>query len=860
MNGQASLSLLSKALWLGRILFACRVSVLSAAAGFLLYALVPQARDLFSDITLGALPFSIGAWLLWALFFFYLFFVWAFPVHFGARKILETKVWMVSRRIRDVMGKRATPACAAEFDADLDSIKAQLATLMQWTPRVLGVLPFVAVYFGLYRAYRVVGDAQAFEAARDARTQIFILAALNLFVGLLFLSFVKNRRGLMRRFSPRALLIATIISFVATIVIFFLSYFAPAFQSLIAPRALIVPFLFGSLVLFATLLVWFSERVGVPFLLIAVLAAFGVTARNTTFNDLRQLQDDPPNLAQRQIEIGKAIEKWKAANGCAGEEACPPALIVAAEGGASRAAFAAATALGYLFDAQHQEDVKSGNDGPLAASRRVFAISGVSGGAFGAATIRTALWESLQRGGTAPPCQIATGYWFRGSERDAKSVVAQSWRACLQELVSGDYLTPAFVGLGFRDNLSPPAYLFFGPTLLKDDRAALVEKAWERYFDHIVFGEEPKKEDLLADKESNESRGLRRPFGYVAQEMEKHSVVWTPLLLLNGTSVDRGARIIASDLVSTKPGDLRDGQSGGRAPLYPAAFDLFEMLSNPCPPDQVENQSCTLAHSGVEDKPAIRDGANVRLSTTAMLSARFPVVSPAGTIRAKGDEGRDGDRVVDGGYFENAGLTTALDVAEALRDQRILPIVLWVQNNPTISEKDLTTAHTERRAITIEKTDRSPQFPPRAASTPRMQGAEDPSWISNVFSIFTAPFEALTATRDGHALEAADLIQQRLEKLNRAATCVSGNCRIGMSYFTFQMFKNPEFEPNKLEECAALAKEKTPIMSEVSMSWWLSQTVQAELNSQICDRRNQESLDNLVARLGQRVKLPPAAP
>ena len=40
-------------------------------------------------------------------------------------------------------------------------------------------------------------------------------------------------------------------------------------------------------------------------------------------------------------------------------------------------------------------------------------------------------------------------------------------------------------------------------------------------------------------------------------------------------------------------------------------------------------------------------------------------------------------------------------------------------------------------------------------------------------------------------------------------------------------------------------------MSDVSMSWWLSQSVQSELNSQICDERNRTSLDQLMNRLSQ---------
>ena len=35
------------------------------------------------------------------------------------------------------------------------------------------------------------------------------------------------------------------------------------------------------------------------------------------------------------------------------------------------------------------------------------------------------------------------------------------------------------------------------------------------------------------------------------------------------------------------------------------------------------------------------------------------------------------------------------------------------------------------------------------------------------------------------------------------------------------------------------------------MSWWLSQSVQSELNSQACDKRNRTSLDQLINRLSQ---------
>ncbi len=94
------------------------------------------------------------------------------------------------------------------------------------------------------------------------------------------------------------------------------------------------------------------------------------------------------------------MRNWKAANGCTQSE-CPPALIVAAEGGASRAAFMAATVIGHLID----RDGDLG-DGPALTSpgRRVFAFSGVSGGVFGSAVFRAALSDAAEKGVATPPC------------------------------------------------------------------------------------------------------------------------------------------------------------------------------------------------------------------------------------------------------------------------------------------------------------------------------------------------------------------------------------------------------------------------------------------------------------------------
>ena len=49
-------------------------------------------------------------------------------------------------------------------------------------------------------------------------------------------------------------------------------------------------------------------------------------------------------------------------------------------------------------------------------------------------------------------------------------------------------------------------------------------------------------------------------------------------------------------------------------------------------------------------------------------------------------------------------------------------------------------------------------------------------------------------------------------------------------------------------------------MSDVSMSWWLSQSVQAELDSQVCDQRNRRMLADLAKRLSQHCPVKPRDP
>lgn len=827
--------------WLLRVLVACRVSVISAATGFLLFDFVPQARDLFADVSFGALPYSLSAWSRWLAFFLYTFFFWAFPVHYAARRMLDEKDWVAPVRLKEIDEKSIE-----EIDAAGALRHRRLTTII---PRLLGLTPFIAIAFGLLRAYWVVSEVDGLESAAEARLQIFILTGLDVVAGVLFLLFIRARRDIMtaiaskiatrRGLSSRADFSGDLYRLVAnfclvvTVALYLAAYAMPFTLAEIAPRAIVVPFLFGSLVLLAGWLARMAEKTGIPFLGLAIAAALGVTALNKHYNDIRVLPADPKKLAARQIDIDVAIDRWKAANHCDGGGECPPALIVSAEGGASRAAFALATAVGYLLD--RADELPDAHAPGASPARRIFAISGVSGGSFGAATVRTALWEAARANPASPtpPCKEAPPEWFHAD----KAAVKTSWRACLEALVVGDYLTPAFIGLGFRDNVAPPL------PFIKDDRAVLVEKAWEDHFAKV-----------LALPKNDEEAGLRRRFGYVGDMLTDGH--WVPLLLLNGTSVNTGARIIASDVISTRKAPAQPGREAGRTPLYPAAFDLFEMLSSPC--GGVSDVICKAAEKGAEDAPDIRNGADVRLSTAALDSARFPIVSPAGIIHAAAGKdnppGADiGDRVVDGGYFENAGLTTAMDIARALHSRGVTPVVLWAQNDPTLGNCDA-----------VDRNDAGADgLPPRAAGTPHLKVA-DPQGLEAVFGTLATPFNALVATRAGHADEEAQTAQRVLQQMTERVNEALSPEEIRSSYFTYKLYEHPRFdrgqcdkdageEDKELAQACAPLSGKTPKMGEVSMSWWLSQPVQASVDSQICDWRNRKDLGNLRRRLSQKL-------
>ena len=115
-----------------------------------------------------------------------------------------------------------------------------------------------------------------------------------------------------------------------------------------------------------------------------------------------------------------------------------------------------------------------------------------------------------------------------------------------------------------------------------------------------------------------------------------------------------------------------------------------------------------------------------------------------------------------------------------------------------------------------------------------------------------APLNTLLATRAGHGEEAADLAVHELARINGTEQ---------MGFFKILMKEKPEIGPAGDNDalfdaqCAAL-RNKKPAMSKVSMSWWLSASVQAELDAQFCDAANRGSIEDIVKYVGGRYVSP----
>jgi hypothetical protein len=298
--------------------------------------------------------------------------------------------------------------------------------------------------------------------------------------------------------------------------------------------------------------------------------------------------------------------------------------LIAAAGGGVRAAYWTASVLGSIEDSA----IKHGKPD---FARKIFAISGVSGGALGAAA-----FAALGPGPDKPKCQL-------------ENETVHSFRSCLTGFLAHDFMSPIMAsfltgdlvrrvspGVQLRDlvrgglgllGMAPGGPIEWVPFTLPVDRSDALEGAWEDAW----------RETFGTDQ-------LARPFDKLWRDRARYH----PNLLLNGTLAYSGER--SGERAVTSNLHLKD--SLGADILNPAEL------------------------------------RRIALGTAIDNSTRFPFVEPAGAVTTAAQT----YYIVDGGYFDNYGAATMLDLLNGLENHwqelsldRL--IIVQISSNAHISAK-----------------------------------------------------------------------------------------------------------------------------------------------------------------------------
>ncbi|HEV7602762.1 MAG TPA: hypothetical protein VGO49_21225 [Bradyrhizobium sp.] len=809
-----------------RILWVCRVAALSAIGGGLLIALVEQARDLFADTGL-----SRHEWL----FFFVMLFLWAWLVHGMARRALQFDEWVPQAH-----------RLGGLSIADRTTLQKQYWFVATWIPRLLGLIVFIATAWALWLTRANLLHATDLEQVRLAIALNRNLTIATIVAAAAYLVLVFFRRSLWAHMTGRSkdapLLIGAqsvlvlefraamdpwknwpalrasfnsrfnqilfgVIFFVVT-AIFLVAIIWPDLVSDRLPRVMFLPLLLGGAILLLGEIASLSHRYATPLLLCFFVAGGLLGYYLKHYNDVRWVAPvstpTAANGTRHQLGIHEAIERWKADN-CRSTNDCPRPIVIAGAGGASRAGFYTASLVGAIIDAGMAEpelgDIRS----------RIFALSTVSGSSVGAVMMRAAWMDAFENNDLSkPPCkETATTAWFRSGDTQHKSEArpTTSWRDCFQLLMAGDFLSPIFVGLTYRD-LFPLGNLRTG-IAWGEDRSGLLEQSLERWYHRITGSESHACVD-------GDNSGLCRRLGHLPDRSKPPQAgQWIPLLFVNGTSVSSGRRIIASDVrIGCIVGDPLHPDDDRR--FLDLAYDYRE-LRDPSvrQPQSRDDQKC--------DQP-IADGAkkiDMRMSTVAMMSARFPLVSTQGVIRDLNDN--IADSVVDGGYFENEGLATAADIVGELQNFGLHPVVIRIVNEPDEKIDDLRMLggtgqeqqNYQQRTLTgVTRRDGEDQLIRPPLPKP---GKRAP------FDVYTSIGRALYATRSGHEEGHLAYLRDRLR---------GPLVRIGVN--SIDGSASPALSPQARKLFCRSPVQRDTTMDVVSMSWWMSQSVQVYLDAQLC--------------------------
>ncbi len=259
----------------------------------------------------------------------------------------------------------------------------------------------------------------------------------------------------------------------------------------------------------------------------------------------------------------------------------------------------------------------------------------------------------------------------------------QSLAPVLSYRIGRDYLSPVTTSFLNNDLLFRFVPVWFDP--YQQDRASILEQSWERGFSCRERGEYCPAQEIAP------WQGLAEPLQQVYRRYATDQSKWLPLLMNLGTVQELGVPVITAPW----PTIAND---------FPGSFDVYNLLQ------------CQ-QHSALK--------CDIRLSTAALNSARFPFVTPAGSLNYDHASGLTRNppvypgteptatpteampygkklHIIDGGYFDNFGASTLLQLVNRLSsDQRFstasdrfdfVPVILVLTNDPKMDASIPTSA------------------------------------------------------------------------------------------------------------------------------------------------------------------------
>jgi len=828
-------------------LWICRVSLLSVLAGWLLLWGAPQVQALFLDMH----TFDVGL-RHWAGFYTAVLLFWMLPTQLSARVMLH-----------------------AGEDRFEEGHSKWYAILIVHLPWVLALACLVGVAAGQYWTFAHIPDDWAtpgleFEKVAYEQLTLLLVTTISLIVlwvlawlvlpplinrltarsGLLdvwlfrFIAAIMfGRRAVppqsrtepsegddRGRFTPAQLQTAwaAIMLFLIWAASLYLVFLSPLEAKSWLDRAPMLPILVGAWVPVLTFFVYGAYRFRLPILAAFILVMTVVANLMPGLHDMRVLRQagESTPIQARQPTLGQALQWWRKANGCdpqLGTDCAVRPIVVAAEGGASRAAFFTASLLAHLDDLSGPVAGSPGS-GPQ-FSHQLFAISSVSGSSLGAAVFAalreeagTTAWPPL------PPEVPDNALWFRsGKAHGLRGLTREPLPATVtrkdivQQILAGDFLSPAVAALSL-DFWVPVHAKYYSP----GDRTYFLERSWEQRF-----------ADPSGSARVPVRSGLERAFSSLAPEDGR----WRPLLIFNGTSITTGKRIVTSTLhpLFPSPDDpegLPEDQRTVEA-VFRDAYDTYDLMCVPAGTPAAGACTCVQPARKAEPQTLRIKGCDLRLSTAVSNTARFPVVSSHGDIVA--GSGKLVDRIADGGYFDYSGIVSAMElhVQIARLDNKLSPFVLFLSNDPGFNPQACQT-NTDANTPPPDELDvlRRPAAPPPAPA----------HW--HIFSSLRYPLDTLVNARVARSEQtmAQSVLLNRYQNVRAGYDTAPRNLvelRAGLqAYVSFDI----------VSVGARCNKEKQ--VQPIPMNWWLAMPTQAYLDQEICAPHNRGSLAGVLSQLG----------